>query len=222
MIDFAWPAFAGNDGAADPAIRALIAQGDSVGLARALRGARLLASVVAVAEELDEAGADKSSHMAVVSMVAADGRRGLLAFTGLDSLHAWNPDARPVPCWGRDVGRAALDEGAVAVVVDVAGPGTMVLEGPALTVLCDHVDLPAVSDLVYEALAGLMKDHRMTAIAVDAREMALGVDVLVEIAIEADSTGRSPATVAAQAARALQSSADLRALVPGGIGIRLG
>ena len=222
MIDLARPAFGDDDGAADPAIRALIAQGDSVELARALRDVRLLASVVAVVEELDASGSDKSSHMAVVSMVTADGRRGLLAFTGLDSLRAWNPDARPVPCWGRDVARAALEEGAAAVVVDVAGPGTMVLEGAALRVLCDHVDLPAVSGLVSEALSGMVRDHRVTAVAVDAREMALGIDVLVEITVADDSAGLSAGTVAAQAARALQNSADLRGLVPGGIGVRLG
>ena len=88
--------------------------------------------------------------------------------------------------------------------------------------LCDHVDLPAVSGLVSEALSGMVRDHRVTAVAVDAREMALGIDVLVEITVADDSAGLSVGTVAAQAARALQNSADLRGLVPGGIGVRLG
>lgn len=222
MIDLARPGYAGDDGAADPAIRVLIAQHDPVRVARSLRDARLLASVVAVAEELDASGADKSSHMAVVSMVTADGRRGLLAFSGLDSLLAWNPNARPVPVRGRDLAQAAREEGAAAVVVDVAGPVTMVLEDAALTVLCDHVDLAAVAGLVREALAGLVNDHHLTAVTLDAREMALGVDVLVEITAQDDSRGPNAGTVAARAARALENSADLRVLVPGGIGVRQG
>ena len=35
--------------------------------------------------------------MSVVMLQAADGRRALLAFTGLDALQTWRADARPVP-----------------------------------------------------------------------------------------------------------------------------
>ena len=35
--------------------------------------------------------------MAVVLLQTADGRRAMLAFTGLDSLQAWDATARPVP-----------------------------------------------------------------------------------------------------------------------------
>ncbi len=110
-------------------------------IARALREERLLAGVVAVLDELDEAGGDKDSHMAVVSMVNERGEKGLLAFTGVDSLAGWNPQARPVPSLGRDVARSALDDGATAVVIDVAGPQSVVLTGHVLEALADQLDL---------------------------------------------------------------------------------
>ena len=40
---------------------------------------------------------DKTSHLATVTTTGLDGRRGLLAFTCLDSMRRWNPRARPVP-----------------------------------------------------------------------------------------------------------------------------
>ena len=126
--------------------------------ARALRGARLLATVAAVLDAVDENGGDKDSHMAVVSMVNERGERGLLAFTGTDSLSAWSADGRPVPAFGRDMARAALEEGAQALVVDVAGPARLALTGTALAALADELDLPTVSALVHAALAGLTAD----------------------------------------------------------------
>lgn len=127
------PAFAGDDGSADPTLRAAIASDDDGGLVAKLRSSRLLAAVVAVLGERDEStGADKSSDMVIVSMVNAAGERGLLAFTGLDSLAAWDPSARPVPVTGADAARAALDDGATALVIDVLGPVRRAIAGEAL------------------------------------------------------------------------------------------
>lgn len=102
---------------------------------RALAGSRLLVAVMAVADEIAEDGSDKSSHMAVVSMVNASGEKGLLAFTGLDSMVAWNPDARPVPVPARAAAEAALADGAQALVIDVAGPARLVLPAEVLSEL---------------------------------------------------------------------------------------
>ena len=100
---------------------------------------RLLVPVVAV---LDEAGAtvrrdphDKSSHMATVTTTGRDGRRGLLAFTGVESMQRWNPHARPVPAPTRVAAAAALAEGAGAVVVDLAGPVVFAIEAADLRAL---------------------------------------------------------------------------------------
>ena len=60
--------------------------------------------------------------MATVSLLNPDGRRGLLAFTSTATLAAWQSDARPVAATSQRVAQAALQEGADAVLLDVAGP----------------------------------------------------------------------------------------------------
>jgi hypothetical protein len=101
-----------------------------------LQDARLLVPVVAVLGEVahDEAGLarDKSSDMAAVLLTGADGRLALLAFTGTGTMRRWDPQARPVPVPTRQAARAALQDGAAALVVDVAGPTTVVIEGEDL------------------------------------------------------------------------------------------
>lgn len=139
----ATPQFAGDDGAADAQLRAAIAAGlqpVAEGLARdlvleLLMDSRLLVAVVAVLDAVDEHGGDKDSHMTVVSMVSPSGERGLLAFTGLDSMAAWDARARPVPVTGPDAARAALESGATAIVIDVLGPARHVVTGERLAFL---------------------------------------------------------------------------------------
>lgn len=132
--------FDNDDGSEDLAIRTAET---SAQLLEALRHGRVLVAIVATADEVDEMGADKSSHMSVVSMLSSDGRRGLLAFTGLDSLQSWDPTARPVPVSGTDAARAALDDGCEAVVIDVAGPNSRVI------IEADLVELAGIDRLDY-------------------------------------------------------------------------
>jgi len=99
---------------------------------QALAASRLLVAVMAVSDDIADDGSDKSSHMAVVSMVNGAGEKGLLAFTGLDSMAAWNPQARPVPVPATAAAEAALADGAQALVVDVAGPARLVIPAEML------------------------------------------------------------------------------------------
>ena len=98
---------------------------------------RLLVPVVALLGEVehDEAGLahDKSSDMATVLLTGRDGRTALLAFTGTEQLRAWDPEARPVPVPTRLAAQSAVQDGADALVVDVAGPVRFVLQGEDLT-----------------------------------------------------------------------------------------
>lgn len=222
------PAFPGDDGGADPAVRALLADVAAgavtpLPLARALRDRRLLVSVVAVLDEATPAGGDKDSHMAVVSMVNAAGEKGLLAFTGVDALQAWDPSARPVPALGRDVARAGLDDGASAIVLDVAGPVRIVLDGPTLTALADDLDLARVEAFVQAALAPLTADGWTRVEVADARTWAESpeADVLVRVRAPhgGHPDGRQEADLLRQAAGILQAREDLQRLVPGGIAI---
>lgn len=132
---------AGDSGAADPAVRAaLAAYADGTGTEHAaltaLAAARLLVPVVAVPAGIDASGAEKETDMALPTLIGSDGRPAIIAFTGADSLRRWQDGARPVPVPARRVWAAALSE-AGAVVIDVAGPVPMVVEGARLTALAN-------------------------------------------------------------------------------------
>ena len=135
------PGFPDDDGAADPAVTTALSAyaagtGAYVDALASLQSGRLLVPVVAVLGEVevdaDGLVHDKTSDMAAVLLARPDGRRGLLAFTSAEALAAWNPDARPVPVATATAARAALQEEADALVVDVAGPVRFAIEGEDL------------------------------------------------------------------------------------------
>lgn len=111
---------------------------------------RLLVPVVAVLGdvEYDEQGLahDKTSDMATVLLTGADGRQALLAFTSMAAMAAWRADARPVPVPARDAARAAVQEEADALVVDVAGPTTFAIEGEDLRAMARGWQLTYVGE----------------------------------------------------------------------------
>ncbi len=138
------PGFAGDTGAADPTLESALAayaRGDLThgDVLLALQDTRLLVPVVAMLGEVehDEHGLahDKSSDMAVVLVQGADGRTALLAFTSTDALTRWDRDARPVPVAAALAARAAGEDAAAAIVVDIAGPSSLVIEGEDLDAL---------------------------------------------------------------------------------------
>jgi hypothetical protein len=128
----AFTGFDNDDGSADPALAQALAEGDEGATLAALTKARLLVPVVAMLGEVeyDENGLahDKTSDMAVALLQGQDGRNALLAFTSTDSLARWSPEARPMPAQSQLVATAAIQEGAAAIVLDVAGPAPAVIE----------------------------------------------------------------------------------------------
>jgi hypothetical protein len=168
-------------GEPDPRVAAALGafaagQGSEHAVLAALARARLLVPVVAVLAEAapadgpgagpaDAAGPgrglrrDKVSEMALPTLLGTDGRRAVLAFTGLPSLTGWRPDARPVPVTARQVWQAGAGE-AGAVVIDIAGPVPFAVDGARLAALAEgrpaplpHND-PDVQALAGAALAG--------------------------------------------------------------------
>lgn len=150
-------AFPGDDGTATPETRrALAAAVGSIdpnaylSAVAALCLDRVLVPVVATATRIGETEAglasDKEADMAVVLLQTADGRRAMLAFTGTDALQAWDPSARPVPVTIDLAAQAAVADGAVAVLVDFAGPHPIVLEGEILSELAAGHRLTALAD----------------------------------------------------------------------------
>ena len=127
-------AFIGDRGDHDPAVREAIAVSGDDHPASYLRavallcGSRLLMPVVASGDDSsDGPDPDRHAELAAVSITAADGRRALLAFTGIDALVAWEPRARPVPAALDDLAATALETGASALLIDPAGPVPFVI-----------------------------------------------------------------------------------------------
>ncbi len=127
-------AFIGDRGDPDPEVRAAIqaAMDDPpVSYLRAvafLGGSRLLMPIVASGDDSsDGPDPDRHAELAAVSIQAADGRRALLAFTGIDALVAWEPRARPVPATLDDLAATVLETGATALLLDTAGPVPFVI-----------------------------------------------------------------------------------------------
>jgi hypothetical protein len=128
----AFTGFDDDDGSADAALSEALRAGEQGPILAALTKARLLVPVVAMLGEVeyDERGLahDKTSDMAVALLQGQDGRNALLAFTSTESLARWSPEARPMPAKSQLVATAAIQEGAAAIVIDVAGPAPAVLE----------------------------------------------------------------------------------------------
>jgi SseB protein N-terminal domain len=153
-----------DHGDPDPRVAAALTafaagQGSEHAALSALNAVRLLVPVVAVLSEAGPAGsaagpgypghpgsgdvtgpshlrAEKVSEMALPTLVGRDGRHAVLAFTCLQSLARWRPDARPVPVPAGRVWQAGAAE-ASAVVVDVAGPVPFAVDGARLAALAE-------------------------------------------------------------------------------------
>lgn len=138
--------FPGDAGEATPRTRELLAAfgaGPTVegylAVVAALCLDRVLVPVVATttrtARTTGGLNSDKEAEMSVVGMQAADGRRALLAFTGMDSLELWDARARPVPVTLDKAAEATLADDAAALLIDLAGPHPLVVDGDVLVEL---------------------------------------------------------------------------------------
>ncbi len=130
----------GDTGEADAGVAAALdayasGTGSELDVLAAIAGSRLLVPVVAILTERTEAGTEKETEMALPTLIGDDGRTAVIAFTGTQTLRRWRADARPVPVPAAKVCKAALSEAAAAVVIDVAGPVPLAVEGARLRAL---------------------------------------------------------------------------------------
>jgi hypothetical protein len=131
----------------DPALTQALQQYTETGaenpvLAR-LSSTRLLVPVKAVTPDAGEH--DHEADISAVLLQGRDGRLALLAFTGRDALQRWDAEARPVPLSGPDAARAAQSQGARALLLDLAGPVTFVVETAELAELAAGHELRPTS-----------------------------------------------------------------------------
>jgi len=157
----------GDDGAPDPGVRAALdayaaGRGSEHAALTALAACRLLVPVVALLTDAEPGGPgglrqEKSSEMALPTLIGADGRAALPAFTCLDTLTRWRADARPVPVPAAGVWRSGLQD-ASAVVIDVAGPVPFAVDGARLAALAEGgpVPLPHKDPDVMALLRGVL------------------------------------------------------------------
>jgi SseB protein N-terminal domain len=134
------PGFAGDDGRPYPPLEHALSAlaygtGSAVDVLAALATARLLMPVVPVLDSSAGSSVEHESAMATVTVRGRDGRSALLAFTGLNALHIWRRDARPVAVLAQHAAVAALEEKADALSLDLAGPVPYVVAGRALYAL---------------------------------------------------------------------------------------
>jgi len=134
--------FGRDDGSAEPRVAAALAafaagQGSEHAAVTSLARSRLLVPIVAVAAggagtgqiaggagtgqiaggagTGHATGGEHASEMSVPTLIGADGRSAIPAFTCMDALRSWRPQARPVPTAAQDVWRAAVADGCGAV-----------------------------------------------------------------------------------------------------------
>jgi SseB protein N-terminal domain len=223
--------FRGDHGAADPQVATALAaylagQGSEQAALRALAAARLLVPVVAVLADgaappaAGHAGlappaadaADKNGEMMLPKLIGQDGRPAVLAFTCLDALARWRPDARPVPAEADRVWRAAVADGC-AVVIDVAGPVPLAIEGARLAALAARQPVPPLHEDpdVHAAVAAAVAGEPDIAGFSLAAGRADRIDLVVTLRLAAGRTDDvAPAANRAAASIAARLAARLR------------
>lgn len=151
---------------------------------------RFLVPVVATVDDMHEdTGAEKDSHMSSVAFELTDGRKALLAFTGIDSLALWNAEARPIPKKAMLVAQSALTEDYDAVIVDIAGPVPCFLDEVLLAqvALGDQREMMK-SERLARVIDGLLRVEHITSaswadVTDDAGESAIVISLSMDAPI---------------------------------------
>ena len=130
--------------------------------------------------------------MSAVKLVNEHGEF-LLAFTGLDSMQLWNADARPVPCTLDELCATVQESGAAQLLIDVAGPTSLVIAGEALNLLAQGY---AVAEFEGEEFAWVRYEREPALSDEDAQRAAqisqleTSLDTMEKIIAEAERAER--------------------------------
>lgn len=216
--------FRDDQGSADAAVSAALAAfaagtGSEQAALEALAETRLLVPVVAVladgrqdaAEPVPGGRGEKASEMAMPAIVGRDGRRALPAFTCQEALHRWQRDARPVPVPAQGVWQSAVQE-SHAVIIDIAGPVPLAVEGARLAALAAGVAIPALhEDPDVWRLAASVAGRIAPGSRVKLSAPPVGLDFTLELASPEGVAGPVPDDVANRIAEALAGLLAARA-----------
>jgi len=231
----------GDDGSVDPVIAELLvglAKGtvDHRSLQHALVGARVLLPTAAFLDESavsESTGLEheKSSHLSAAVFRAKAGWNGLLVFTSVASLNAWDTQARPVPITADEAAIAALEEGCEVLVLDFEGPARAVLAGSLLRALAQsRKALPPAHDPVVIETITAAGDAIDGLVRVDVHEIETVPELLVEhgddasgesvpdaVVLLTPSEGADAQALAAELAAVLSREPVLRDRLDGGL-----
>lgn len=158
--------FSDDDGSAPAELEAALGQADEterlVAVADALREARVIVPVVAhehpgraadgsvaahVKHGSGDPQADACASAAMVSVRTPDGRAALPVFSSVARMQAWDATARPVPVEGVRAALSAVADADSLLVLDAAGPVTVLLRRPAVwSVINNERWLPSWQD----------------------------------------------------------------------------
>lgn len=229
--------FSNDDGTPDAELQQILelasqSQADRYAVQRAVVGARVFVPVLAIldSEEVSESGqrVEKDSHMATVSVQRSDGRKGLLAFSSLDRMQAWNQESRPVAALGPTVGASAIQEGATAIIFDYGHPHSFVLEGSPLGALAKGQVLsnPLLADetmsllaLTLEPISKAQSIQFEVQAGTGLEDVRLLANFLPEVWSEKDSDDRHAALV--EVAQLLEANVELADALPGGVALAI-
>ena len=160
----------------------------------AVRDVRLLVPLIA---NLGEAGqnehgqtVDKSQELSIVTVAGPDGRNVLPAFTSVDAMRAWNPQARPVPVQAQRVALAAASERTDLVVLDPTSVTQFVIRRPALWAIArsepwqpSYLD-PVVEKAVTDAAADVLEVLDLSVEAGDPHASLVGPELVVRLTLD--------------------------------------
>jgi hypothetical protein len=204
------PRFREDDGSADPQLAAALAafasgSGSEYAALTLLAGSRLLVPLVAALADQAAGAAGKLSEIALPTLVGRDSRPAVPAFTSLDALTRWQPAARPVPTDARLVWRAAWAD-SCAVVIDVAGPVPLAVEGARLAALAhgDAVPPPHQDGDVLDAVAEAVSQQPAIASAA-LHPGGAGADLAIRLTLSAAGESTAAAELAAELGSAVMA-----------------
>jgi hypothetical protein len=213
--------FAGDAGGADPLLESALAgaaaPNGAAAVSTALLDARLIVPIVA-----SPAAGQHGAEMALVTVIGRDGRRALPAFTSVDALARWRAQARPVPVSARRAAAAAYDEGAVALVLDVAGPIPHTISGSRLLALAEgRAWLPAHVD---DRVAAAVRSHLLTLAGATVSAYLRPSEHADAVVLLVPSAGSDPAhveSIVRALATRLASDPELRARLDTGLDLAI-
>jgi hypothetical protein len=125
-----------------------------------------------------------------VTVAGPDGRAVLPAFTSVDAMRSWNPEARPIPIQASRIALAAAAEGTPLIVVDPGSDTQTVVRAPAFRALATGEDwTPAFDDLEVAAAFGdsVAAENAVQAIGLapgDPQARLTGAEVVVVLQLD--------------------------------------